>query len=105
MAKFARVTGWGMYVPPKVMTNQDLEQMIDTSDTWIRRRTGIRERRIAGDNETASSMAVTAGKMALEVAHIDPSTLDLVITATVTPDQIFPACASLVQHALGAKKA
>lgn len=105
MARYARVIGWGKYLPQKVLTNHDLERLVDTSDAWILSRTGIRERRIAADDETASSMAVRASKDALEVAGLKPDSLDLVVTATCTADHIFPACASLVQNALGAKKA
>ena len=79
--------------------------MVNTSDSWILSRTGIKERRIASPGETASVMATEAGREALKIAGLHPSSLDLVIVATVTPDRIFPACASIVQHALGARKA
>lgn len=105
MARYARITGWGKYLPQRVVTNKELEQKVATSDSWIRSRTGIQERRIANDEETASAMGFWAGKRALEVARLDPASLGLVIAATVTPERIFPACASVVQHALGAKKA
>ncbi len=105
MARYAKITGWGKYLPEKVLTNHDLERLVDTSDAWILSRTGIRERRIAADNETASTMAVRATREALEVSGLKPESLDLVIAATCTPEHIFPACASLVQHSLGAKKA
>lgn len=105
MARYARVIGWGKYLPEKVLTNQELESLVNTSDAWIWSRTGIRERRIAGAEETATSMAVHAGKEALESCELDPSSLDLVIAATCTPEFIFPACASLVQNSLGARKA
>jgi 3-oxoacyl-[acyl-carrier-protein] synthase-3 len=105
LARYARVIGWGKYLPEKVLTNQELERLVNTSDAWILSRTGIRERRIAADNETASSMAVRASRGALEVSGLKPDSLDLVITATCTPEHIFPACASSVQHSLGAKKA
>ena len=105
MARYAQITGWGKYLPQKVLTNQDLERLVDTSDAWIMSRTGIRERRIAADDETASSMAVRAAGDALKVAGLEPRSLDLVIAATCTPEYIFPACASLVQNSLGAKNA
>ncbi|MBI2303622.1 MAG: ketoacyl-ACP synthase III [Chloroflexi bacterium] len=105
MAPYARLTGWGMWVPERVMTNQELEAMVDTSDAWIRRRTGIGERRIAGSQDTAVTMGVAAGRRALEVAALSPQDLDLIIVATVTSERIFPACASQLQHALGASRA
>ncbi|MBT3362902.1 MAG: ketoacyl-ACP synthase III [Chloroflexi bacterium] len=105
MLKYARVTGWGKYLPDKVVTNQELEKKVNTSDTWIQTRTGIKERRLAADDEVASDMAIKAAKDALAVAGVKPEQLDLVIVATVTPEMIFPSCASLVQHAIGAKNA
>ncbi len=105
MARYARVIGWGKYLPEKVLTNQELEQLVNTSDAWIWSRTGIRERRIAGADETASTMAVRASREALDVSGIQADSLDLVIAATCTADHIFPACASLVQDSLGARKA
>lgn len=105
MARHARVIGWGKYLPDRVLTNQDLEQIVNTEDSWIRSRTGIRERRIAGADETASTMAVRASREALRVAGLQPGSLDLIIAATCTADYIFPACAALVQGALGAKNA
>ncbi|HUV52432.1 MAG TPA: 3-oxoacyl-ACP synthase, partial [Dehalococcoidia bacterium] len=105
MARYARIIGWGKYLPEKVLTNKELERLVNTTEAWILARTGIKERRIAADEETASSMAVHAARQALEVARLSPDSLDLVITATCTPDLIFPASAALVQHELGAKKA
>ncbi len=105
MARYAQITGWGKYLPQKVLTNQDLELLVNTSNAWIMSRTGIRERRIAADDETASSMAVRAAGDALKIAGLEPRSLDLVIVATCTPEYIFPACASLVQSSLGAKNA
>lgn len=105
MARYAQITGWGKYLPQKVLTNQDLERLVNTSDAWIVSRTGIRERRIAAADETASSMAVRAAGDALKVAGLEPRSLDLVVAATCTPEYIFPACASLVQSSLGAKNA
>ncbi len=101
----ARITGWGKYLPERVLTNKDLEKTVDTSDEWIETRTGIRERRIIGDDEAASTMAVAAGRRALEVAGLSPQQLDMVIVATSSPDRIMPATAALVQYELGAEGA
>lgn len=101
----ARITGWGKYIPQRVLTNEDLERMVNTTDEWIVTRTGIRERRILGDDESVSTMAVEAGRGALEVAGLSPSLLEMVIVATNSPDRITPAASSYVQHALGAKNA
>ena len=101
----ARISGLGKYLPEKILTNADLEKLVDTSDAWIQERTGIRERRIAADNESASTMAIEAARQALEQAEIDPADLDLVIVATTSPDGLFPATASLVQNGLGAGRA
>lgn len=103
--RYAHIVGWGKYLPETIRTNEELARMVDTSDEWIQQRTGIRERRIAGDKETASSMAIAAAKEALWVADISPNEVELVIVATSTPDYIFPATASLVQDALGAAHA
>lgn len=105
MRTYARITGWGKYLPDKVLTNHDLERMVSTSDEWIRSRTGIGERRIAGEEETAATMATEAARLALESAEVLPNDLDLIVVATCTGDRIFPASASLVQHALGAGRA
>jgi len=105
LGRYARITGWGKYLPQRVVTNAELETRINTSDSWIRSRTGIGQRHVAADTETASSMAAVAGEKALEVAGLPASSLDLVIAATVTAERIFPACASMVQHALGAERA
>jgi 3-oxoacyl-[acyl-carrier-protein] synthase-3 len=94
-----------MAVPDHVLTNGELTALVDTSDEWIRQRTGIAERHIAAAGETTSKLSLRAAQTALEVANLDPSHLDLIIVATVTPDHIFPATACLVQDALGAKKA
>jgi len=101
----AHVVGWGKYIPHRVLTNDDLSRMVDTSDEWILSRTGIRERRLADDGETTATMAVQAARCALEVAGLSPAQLDLIIVATVTPDHLFPATACLVQDALGATRA
>lgn len=101
----AHIVGWGMAVPNRVLTNGELSTMVDTSDEWIRQRTGILERHIATEGETTSRLSLRAAQAALEVADLDPARLDLIIVATVTPDHLFPATACLVQDALGAKKA
>lgn len=94
-----------MALPDRVLSNGELSAMVDTSDEWIRQRTGIVTRRIAGEGETTSTLSVQAAQAALEVANLDPSHLDLIIVSTVTPDHIFPATACMVQDALGAEKA
>jgi 3-oxoacyl-[acyl-carrier-protein] synthase III len=105
MTTNALLTGWGMYAPERVMTNAELSTMVDTSDEWIVTRTGIRERRIAADDETATTLSVHAARDALAVAGLDPSELDLVIVATCTPDYPLPATAVLVATELGATRA
>lgn len=101
----AHIVGWGMAVPDRVLTNGELTTLVDTSDEWIRQRTGIVERHIAGEGETTSSLSLQAAQAALEVADLDPAHLELIIVATVTPDYAFPSTACLVQDALGAEKA
>ena len=102
---FAHITGWGMSVPESVLTNDDLSKMVDTNDTWIRERTGIRERHIANEDQTTASLAVEASLKALQVANLRPTDLDLIICSTSTPEHIFPATACLVQDQIGATKA
>jgi len=102
VARYAAIAGWGKYLPENVLTNADLERMVDTSDEWIRTRTGIAERRRVGDAESSSTMAVRAARQALERADLPPFSLDLIIVATGTPDYLLPATACLVQDALGA---
>lgn len=99
------IAGLGRYVPEKVLSNQDLEKIVDTSDEWIVQRTGIRQRRIAADDQFTSTLAIEAGKQALEDAGIEGKDLDLVICATVTGDQPFPATACRLGLELGAKDA
>jgi 3-oxoacyl-[acyl-carrier-protein] synthase-3 len=101
----ARITGWGKYLPRRVLTNVDLEKMIDTSDEWIVSRTGISERRIVSDDESTSTMAAVAGSEALKVAGLEPADLDMVILATNSPDGFMPASAAFVQNTLGAPNA
>jgi 3-oxoacyl-[acyl-carrier-protein] synthase-3 len=105
MTPQAHVVGWGKYVPQHVLTNDDLTQMVETSDEWIRTRTGISERHIASDDETTAALAIEAAHEAMEMAGIKPSELDLIIVATATPDYSFPSTACLVQDALGATRA
>jgi 3-oxoacyl-[acyl-carrier-protein] synthase-3 len=102
---FAHITGWGMAVPEAIMTNDDLSKMVETNDEWIRERTGIRERRIAGDGQSTATLAVEASLKALQVANLHPADLDLIICSTSTPEHIFPATACLVQDQIGAAKA
>ena len=99
----AKISALGTYVPPRLLTNADLEKMVDTNDKWIFERTGIRERHIVGKGVATSDLAVEAAKKALAERGVDPSDLDAIIVATVTPDMFFPATACLVQHKLGAK--
>jgi len=99
------IIGVGEYLPKRILTNADLEKMVDTSDEWITTRTGIKERRLAADNEATSDLALAAAKEALSNAKLAPEDLDLIIVATITPDMSFPSVASIVQNALSAKKA
>lgn len=101
----AGIIGLGRYVPEKVMTNFDLEKIMDTSDEWIRTRTGIEERHFAQDNERTSDLAVAAAKDALEKAGITPEEIGLILVATVTQDQTFPSIACIVQEQIGAVNA
>jgi len=101
----AKITGVAGYVPPKVLTNADLEKMVETNDEWIQTRTGIRERHIAEDGTASSHLATEAAKELLAKTKTDPSEIDLIIVASVTPDMFFPATACLVQDRLGAKRA
>ena len=101
MPHYAAITGWGMAVPERRLTNADLERMVDTSDEWIATRTGIRERRVVGPGESTSTLATEAGRRALAQAGLAPSAIDLVILATCTPDRPFPATACTVQAQLG----
>ena len=101
----AHIVGWGKAVPERVVTNDDLAAMVDTTDEWIRQRTGIVERHIAGDGETTLTLSLEAARRALDAANLDPARLDLVIVATVTPNHAFPATACLLQDVLGAEHA
>jgi 3-oxoacyl-[acyl-carrier-protein] synthase III len=101
----AKITGVAGYVPPKVLSNADLEKMVDTNDEWIRTRTGIRERHIAEPGVASSHLAVEATNKLLAQTKTDPLEIDLIVVASVTPDMMFPATACLVQDRIGAKKA
>ncbi|MFY9496356.1 MAG: beta-ketoacyl-ACP synthase III [Halanaerobiales bacterium] len=105
MGKKATITGLGKYIPPKILTNKDLEKMVDTSDEWITTRTGIKERHIVEDDVSTSDIAFYAAQEALENSGLSAEELDLIIVATVTPDMPFPATACIVQERLGAKNA
>src|SRR6187431_508085 len=99
---YSRIIGTGKYLPEKVLTNADLEKMVETSDEWIRTRTGIEARRVAACDEFTSDIAAKAAKIALERANISPEQVDLIIVATITPDMPFPSTACLVQQKIGA---
>ncbi|MDH4099102.1 MAG: ketoacyl-ACP synthase III [Nitrospirota bacterium] len=101
----AKITGTGSYVPETVLTNADLERMVDTTDEWIMERTGIRERRIAAANQGTSDLAAEAARRALDAAGLAASEIDLILVATVTPDMLFPSTACLVQGKIGATRA
>jgi 3-oxoacyl-[acyl-carrier-protein] synthase-3 len=103
--RYAHVTGWGAEVPERIMTNYDLEKMVETSDKWIRERTGIRERRIADDRDDTTTLGLRAARKALSRANISPRDLDLIIVATSSPASLFPATANLIQDKLGAHRA
>lgn len=104
--RYAQIVGWGYHVPEKIITNHDLEQIVDTSDEWIRTRTGIEQRHVAADpSETTASLGVLAARKALAVADVHPSKLDLIIVSTSSPEHIFPSTASIIQDAIGATKA
>jgi 3-oxoacyl-[acyl-carrier-protein] synthase-3 len=101
----AKITSVGCYTPPNLLTNDDLAKMVDTNDEWILERTGIRQRHIAPPEMATSDMAVEAGKIALANAGVTPEQIDCILLCTVTPDQMFPSTACLVQHRLGCSRA
>jgi len=101
----AKIVATGSYLPEKVLTNHDLEKLVDTTDEWILERTGIKERRIAASSQAASDLGVEAAKAALKAADLKASNIDLIIVATVTPDMPFPSTACILQEKLGAKNA
>jgi len=101
---YARILGTGSYLPARVLTNAELERMVDTTDQWIVDRTGIRERHLAADDESASTMGLEAARRALDAAGVDAKQVDLIIVATTTPDLVFPATACLIQERLGIRE-
>lgn len=101
----AHIIGMGSFLPEDVLSNQDLEKLVDTSDEWIVSRTGMKERRLAGKEQFASTMGVEAARIALDKAKLDPREVDLILVATMSPDYLFPSTASLIQAGLGATKA
>ncbi|MDE0638669.1 MAG: ketoacyl-ACP synthase III [Candidatus Poribacteria bacterium] len=105
MDRYASIIGTGSYLPETVLTNFDLEKMVDTSDEWIRQRTGIVERRIAEDDIATSDLSVQAARLAIKKAQIDPLEIEMILVATVTPDTFFPSTACYVQKGIGAKNA
>ncbi len=98
---YSRIIGTGSYLPKKILTNHDLEHMVDTSDEWIRARTGIIQRHIAAENQMASDLALEASRKAIDAAGIQAQEIDLIVLATTTPDMIFPSTACILQHKLG----
>jgi len=98
---YSRIAGTGSYLPEKIVTNHDLEKIMDTSDEWIRTRTGIEERRIVADGETTTTLGLQACLKALEAANTDPKEIDLFVVGTTTPDLVFPSSACILQHQLG----
>ena len=98
---YSRITGTGSYLPEKILTNHDLEKMVDTSDEWIVSRSGIRQRHIAADGELASDLAFTAATRAISSAGLGAEDIDLIIVATTTPDMVFPSTACILQSKLG----
>ena len=101
----AQIIGTGSYAPAQVITNRDLEKIVDTSEAWIVERTGIKERRKAAPGEATSDMAVAAAREALAMAGLSPEELELIVVGTITPDMPMPSCAVFVQAKLGARKA
>jgi 3-oxoacyl-[acyl-carrier-protein] synthase-3 len=101
----AKIIGTGSYLPEKVLTNRELEQMVETSDEWIVSRTGMKERRLARSDEFTSDMGIAAARAAMADAGIEPERIDFILVATLTPDYLFPSTACLIQHAIGAKRA
>jgi 3-oxoacyl-[acyl-carrier-protein] synthase-3 len=100
----ARIAGTGSYLPEKVLTNKDLEEMVETSDEWIRDRSGIKRRHIVADNEMTSDLALAAARPAIDAAGISADDIDLIIVATTTPDKVFPSSACILQRKLGLEK-
>jgi 3-oxoacyl-[acyl-carrier-protein] synthase-3 len=105
MSPYAHITGWGMAVPSRVLTNAELEKIVDTDDDWIQSRTGIRQRHIASEEESTATLAKDAALNALRVANLNPTDIDLIIVSTSSPEHLFPATACLVQDSIGATHA
>ncbi len=103
MKLYSRILGTGSYLPKKILTNKDIEDIVDTTDEWIFERTGIRQRHVVVEGETCSDLAVAAARAAMDAAGVAPSEIDLIILATTTPDQIFPSTACIIQPRLGIK--
>jgi len=103
MTRYSKVIGTGAYLPPNIRTNEQISETVDTSDSWIYERTGIKSRRIAGLNESAASMAEIAARLALDAANCDANTIDLIIVATGTPDRVYPSTGCLLQQRLDIK--
>ncbi len=101
MTVHSRIVGTGSYLPAKILTNKDLERMVDTTDEWVFTRTGIRQRHVAADNENASDLALAASRRAIEAAGIHPRDIGLIVVATTTPDMVFPSTACILQAKLG----
>jgi 3-oxoacyl-[acyl-carrier-protein] synthase III len=99
--KYSRIAGTGRYLPDRIMTNADLEKMVDTSDEWIRTRTGVERRHVCAEDQTTSDMCIEAAKIAIKDAGVDVADIDLVIAGTTTPDLIFPNISTIIQHKLG----
>src|SRR6058998_1370317 len=97
----ARIIGVGAYAPKRILTNEELERMVETSDEWIVQRTGIRERRIADESEATSDLALKAAQQALERANLVPEDIEFIAGGTTTPDMLFPSVGNIVQHRLG----
>ena len=98
---WSRIAGTGGYLPERILTNKDMESMVETTDEWIRERSGIHQRHIAADDEMTSDMALAAAKEALQAADVPASEVDLIIVATTTPDRVFPSVACMLQRKLG----
>lgn len=100
---YARIAGIGSYLPEKVVTNKDLEKMMDTSDEWIQERTGIKRRHLVVEGESTSTLGLQAARRAMDDAGVDPEDIDLIVVGTATPDKVFPSTACIIQHQLGVK--
>ncbi len=98
---YSRIVGTGRYLPERIMTNADLEKIVDTSDEWIRTRTGVERRHVCAEDQTTSDMCIEAAKVAMDDAGVTPEDIDMVITGTTTPDLIFPNISTIIQHKLG----